>query len=39
MILTTTSGTMPIIVAVRRVYFLLHQREKKQVPFSMAIGN
>ena len=25
-------------VAVRHVYFLLHQREKKELPFNMAVG-
>ena len=39
MVLTANSGTMPIIVAVGHVYFLLHQSEKQEVPFSMAIGN
>ena len=34
-----TSGTTPIIVAVGHHYFLLSQREKKEAPFSMAVGN
>ena len=38
MVSMATSGTMPIIVAIGQVYFLLHQRKKK-VPFSLAIGN
>ena len=39
MVLTVTSGAIPIIVAVGHVYFLVLQREKKEVPFSMATGN
>ena len=38
-VLTATSGAMPIIVAVSHVYFLLLQREKKKVLSTMAIGN
>ena len=34
-----TSGITPIIVAVGHRYFLLSQREKKEAPFSMAVGN
>ena len=39
MVLTATSGTMHIIVAVENVYFLSQRREKKQEPFSTAILN
>ena len=39
MVLMVTSGTMPVIVAVGHHYFLLYRREKKEVPFSMAVGN
>ena len=41
-ILTATSGSMPIIVAVAPNTHCAHVvalSEKKQVPFSMAIGN
>ena len=34
-----TSKTISIIVAAGHVYFLMHQRQKKEVPFSMAVGN
>ena len=37
--LCSTSGTKPIIVSAGHVYILMHQREKEEVPFSMAIGN
>ena len=36
MVLTATVGATPIIVAVGHVYFFLHQREKEEIPFSMA---
>ena len=39
MVLKAISATMPIQVPVGHVYFLLHQREKMEVPFSMAIRN
>ena len=38
MVVTATSGTMPIIVAVWDVNLLFHQ-DQKEVPFSKAIGN
>ena len=34
-----TSGTKPIIAAIGHIYFLLHKREKREVPFNMTIGN
>ena len=39
MVLTATSGAIPIMVASGHVYFLLYQREKREIPFSMAVGN
>ena len=39
MVLTAAPGAIPIIEAVGHVYFFLHQREKKEVSFCMAIGN
>ena len=38
-VLTAVLGAMSIIVAVGHLYFLLPLSEKKEVPFSMAIGN
>ena len=33
------AGVIHILVAVEHILFFLHQREKEEVPFSMAIRN